>query len=86
METGQEIPQSWVGRTIEANIINPAEHDGFGTSSSLTGMYCTGTLEAVNSLGIVASFQYTADGEEKPPPPSTFYPWSSVLWLRPIEP
>jgi hypothetical protein len=46
-----------------------------------------GTLEGVNSMGMVASL-WDDDPEEDPeeePPVSKFYPWSTVLWVQSIE-
>ena len=75
-----QVPYSWVGRQVEASIIQ-------GTSNLLgpTGLAPykrVGTLEVVNNLGIVASLRYDSDYEREEEPVSMFYPWSSVIWLR----
>jgi hypothetical protein len=44
-----------------------------------------GTLEDVSKFGIIASLWYDPEDEEEEPPVSTFYPWSSLVWLRPVE-
>jgi hypothetical protein len=77
--------EAWIGRQVEANILNAAGHDQYGLPSSLTAEYRVGILEAVNQFGIMASFWYDPEDEEEEPPVSTFYPWSSVVWLRPEE-
>jgi hypothetical protein len=44
-----------------------------------------GTLEMVTDLGIFAALSDLDEYEEEEPAVTTFYPWSSVLWLRPLE-
>jgi hypothetical protein len=70
---------------VEATIINAAVYDEYGLPSSLTAHYRAGVLEDVSSHGTVASLWFDPDDEAEEPPVSTFYPWSSVVWLRPIE-
>ena len=82
---GDQPPEAWIGREVEAHILNAAGHDEDGFPTTLTAVYRIGILEDVNSLGIMASLWYDEDDEEEEPPDSTFYPWSSVLWLRPVE-
>ena len=76
-----QVPYSWEGQQVEASILGPV----YGQSTlSLTGWDLTGTLEMVTDLGIVA-FLSDPDDEEGTSPVRTFYPWSSVLWLRLAE-
>ena len=73
------MPENWVGEEIEANLVDA----NYGVRGRpLTALELVGTLEGVNSMGIVASFRYPDDAEE--PPVSTFYPWNAILWLRPL--
>ena len=78
--SAERIPESWVGQEIEAGLVD-ANLDVRGRP--LMALELVGTLEGVNSMGIVASFHYPDDEEE--PPVSTFYPWNVILWLRPPE-
>jgi hypothetical protein len=78
-------PEAWIGRQVEANILNAAGYDEYGFPSSLTAHYRVGILEGVNNLGIVATLWFDPDDEAEEPPVSTFYPWSSVVWLKPEE-
>jgi hypothetical protein len=73
-------PYSWVGLRVEVSILQESYGDGQWT---LTARDRTGTLEAVTFLGIVASLSDSEDDDE--PSASTFYPWSSVIWMRPSE-
>jgi hypothetical protein len=82
---GDRPPEAWIGRQVEANILNAAAHDQYGFPSSLTAAYRVGHLEDVSKFGMVASLWYDPEDEEEEPPVSTFYPWSSVVWLRPVE-
>jgi hypothetical protein len=82
---GERTPEAWIGREVEANILNAAGHDELGFPSSLTAEYRVGILEDVSSLGIIASLWYDPEDEAEEAPASTFYPWSSVVWLRPVE-
>jgi hypothetical protein len=82
---GDQPPEAWIGRQVEANILNAAGHDEHGFPTTLTAEYRVGILEGVNELGILASLWYDPDDEAEEPPVSTFYPWSSVVWLRPEE-
>ena len=76
-----QVPYSWVGRQVEAAIVEWG-HSHNGTTLPLHGENYTGTLELVNDLGIVDTLLDPEDGEETP---STFYPWSSVISLRPTD-
>jgi hypothetical protein len=82
-----EVPYRWAGRQVEAAIVVAAGYNEYGTPLPLTAAYRVGILEAVNDLGIVASLWYfePEDEVEEAPPVSTFYPWSSVVWLRLAE-
>jgi hypothetical protein len=82
---GERPPEAWIGREVEADILNAAGHDERGFPSSLTAEYRVGILEDVTDLGIVASLRYDPEDEAEEPPVSTFYPWSSVVWLRPVD-
>ncbi len=79
----QGIPDAWVGRRVEALIVQgwgmSDPRYGTPTSRSLTAWLETGTLEGVNDRGIVATFE-----DEDEPPVSAFYPWSAVLRLRAV--
>jgi hypothetical protein len=82
----EQIPESWVGQQIEAMIVRPNPRV---RGWPLTALEQVGTLEGVNSMGMVASlWDDPEDPEEEPeeePPDSKFYPWSTVLWLQSIE-
>ena len=81
-----EVPYRWAGRQVEAAIVVAAGYNEYGTPLPLTAAYRVGILEAVNDLGIVASLWYfEAEDEVEEAPVSTFYPWSSVVWLRLAE-
>ena len=82
---GDQAPRVWIGREVEANIINAAGYDEDGLPSSLTAHYRVGILEDVSDLGIVASLSFDAEDEAEEPPVSMFYPWSSVVWLKPVD-
>jgi len=83
--TGGRPPEAWVGREVEATIINAAVYDEYGLPASLTAHYRVGTLEDVGALGIVATLWFDPEDEAEEPPVSTFYPWSSVVWIRPMD-
>jgi hypothetical protein len=78
-------PEAWIGREVEAQILNAAGNDEDGFPSSLTAQYRVGILEDVSQLGITASLWYDPDDEDEEAPESAFYPWSSVVWLKPVE-
>ncbi len=82
MEEGR-VPYAWEGRRVEALIVSPwgmvDSRIGTPTTRSLTGWAEEGMLEKVTDLGIVASFE-----QEDEPTVSAFYPWNSVLRLRPL--
>jgi hypothetical protein len=82
---GDLLPEAWIGREVEASILNASGYDSDGFPSSLTAAYRFGILEDVSQLGIMASLWFDPDDEDEEPPDSTFYPWSSVLWIRPVE-
>ena len=82
---GDQAPRAWIGREVEANILNAAGHDEYGFPSSLTAHYRVGMLEDVSDLGIVASLSFDSEDEAEEPPVSMFYPWSSVVWLKPVD-
>ncbi len=82
---GDQAPRAWIGREVETNIINAAGYDEDGLPSSLTAHYRVGILEDVSDLGIVASLSFDAEDEAEEPPVSMFYPWSSVVWLKPVD-
>ncbi len=39
----------------------------------------------MSDLGIVASLSFDSEDEAEEPPVSMFYPWSSVVWLKPVD-
>ena len=82
-----EVPYSWAGRQVRAAIVEESGYSDYGAPLPLTAVYRVGTLEAVNDLGIVGTLRYfePEDEVEEAPPVSTFYPWSSVVWLRLAE-
>ncbi len=82
---GDRAPQAWIGREVEANILNAAGYDEDGLPSSPTAHYRVGILEDVSDLGIVASLSFDSEDEAEEPPVSMFYPWSSVVWLKPVD-
>ncbi len=77
----ERIPDSWVGRRVEAVVVRPVNPDQPAYSTSLTALTYEGLLEEVNDRGIVASLSSEAEMLAA----STFYPWSAVLSLRLIE-
>jgi hypothetical protein len=82
---GDRGPEAWIGREVEASILNATGYDEDGFPSSLTAQYRVGILEDVSQLGIMASLWFDHEDEDEEPPDSTFYPWSSVVWIRPVE-
>jgi hypothetical protein len=78
---GERIPDSWVGRQVEAVVVRPVNPDQPAYSTSLTALTYEGLLEEVNDRGIVASLSSEAELLAA----STFYPWSAVLSLRLTE-
>ena len=81
-----QVPYSWEGQQVEVSILEAGGYNQVGAPLPLEAPYRTGTLEVVNELGIVASLRYPpgypVEDEE---PVSTFYPWSSVLSIRPTD-
>jgi hypothetical protein len=78
-----QVPYSWVGRQIEAGIVE-WRHTEMGVPMPLHGGTYTGTLELVNALGIMATLH--PQGEEAAYEAlSKFYPWSSVISLHPAK-
>ena len=77
----QGIPDSWVGRRVEAVVVRPVNPDQPAYSTSLTALTYEGLLEEVNDRGIVASLSSEAEMLAA----STFYPWGAVLSLRRTE-
>ncbi len=82
---GDQPPEAWIRRVVEASIINAAVYDEYGLPSCLTAHYRVGILEHASNLGVVDSLWYDPEDEKEEPPISTFYPWSSVVWIRPEE-
>ena len=77
----QRLPDTWVGRRVEAVVIRPVNPDQPKFSTSLTALTFEGLLEGVNDWGILASFS----SEVEVLAPSTFFPWGAVLSLRLAE-
>ena len=77
----ERIPDSWIGRRVEAVVIRPVNPDQPAYSTSLTALTYEGVLEEVNDRGIVASLSSEAEILAA----STFYPWGAVLSLRLTE-
>jgi hypothetical protein len=77
----QRIPDSWVGRRVEAVVVRPVNPDQPAYSTSLTALTYEGLLQEVNDRGIVASL--TSEAEMLAA--STFYPWGALLSLRLTE-
>jgi hypothetical protein len=73
------IPDSWVGRRVEA--VRPVNPDQPAYSTSLTALTYEGLVEEVDDRGIVASLSSGAEMLAA----STFYPWGAVLSLRLIK-
>jgi hypothetical protein len=73
------IPDSWVGRRVEA--VRPVNSDQLAYSTSLTALTYEVLLEEVDDRGIVASLSSGA----KMLAASTFYPWDAALSLRLAE-
>jgi hypothetical protein len=74
----KRIPDSWVGRRVEAVVVRPVNPDQPAYSTSLTALTYEGLLEQINDRGIVASLSSEAEMLAA----STFYPWGAVLSLR----
>jgi hypothetical protein len=74
----ERIPDSWVGRRVEAVVVRPVNPDQPAYSTSLTALTYEGLLEQINDRGIVASLSSEAEMLAA----STFYPWGAVLSLR----
>ena len=75
-----QIPDSWVGKQVEAEIVRPLYRAG---AMGLGAWPLIGKLEVMHDLGIVASFSDPDDEEDVPV--RAFYPWSSVLRMRLLE-
>lgn len=83
-----EVPGSWVGEEVEVGLVVPAGWDEDTTVlRPLSGEYKTGVLEAADERGIVGAFHGTHDAVLglKEPSRATFYPWSAVLSIHPLE-
>jgi hypothetical protein len=70
------IPQEWVGKRVEVDLVRPG--------AALTGATHRGTLNAVTDLGIAASLSPDparpgAEGEQEAR--ERFYPWGAVLCI-----
>ena len=70
------IPQEWVGKRVEVDLVRP--------EAALTGATYRGTLNAVTDLGIAASLSPDAarpgaEGEQEAR--ERFYPWSAVMCI-----
>jgi hypothetical protein len=74
----KRIPDSWVGRRVEAVVVRPVNPDQPAYSTSLTALTYEGLLEQINDRGIVASLSSEAEMLAA----STFFPWGAVLSLR----
>jgi hypothetical protein len=74
----ERIPDSWVGRRVEAVVVRPVNPDQPAYSTSLTALTYEGLLEEVNDRGVVASLSSEAEVLAA----NTFYPWSAILSLR----
>jgi hypothetical protein len=77
----QRIPDSWVGRRVEAVVVRPVNPEQPAYSTSLTALSYAGLLEEVNDRGIVASLS----SETEMLAPGTFFPWGAVLSMRLTE-
>jgi hypothetical protein len=77
----ERVPDSWVGRRVEAVVVRPVNPDQPKFSASLTALTFEGVLEGVNDRGILASFS----SEVEVLSANTFFPWSAVLSLRLAE-
>jgi hypothetical protein len=75
------VPDSWIGRRVEAVVVRPVNPDQPAYSTSLTALTYEGVLEEVNDRGIVASLSSEAEVLAA----HTFYPWAAVLSLRLAE-
>jgi hypothetical protein len=75
------VPDSWVGRRVEAVVVRPVNPDQPGYSTSLTALTYAGLLQDTSERGIVASLA----SESEVLAADTFYPWSAVLSLRLAE-
>jgi hypothetical protein len=81
-----QVPYSWVGRQVEASIVDWGYSQQIGGPLPLHGVAYAGTLELVNALGIMATLRpLELEDEEGYEPISEFYPWSSVLSLHPVD-
>ena len=75
------IPDSWIGRRVEAVVVRPINPDQPGFSTSLTALTYKGLLEEVNDRGVVASLSSEAEVLAA----RTFYPWGAILSMRLTE-
>jgi hypothetical protein len=80
-EGEERVPDSWVGRQVEAVVVRPVNPDQPGYSTSLTALTYKGLLEEANDRGILASFS----SEIEVLAAHTFYPWAAVLSIRLID-
>jgi hypothetical protein len=69
-EGEQMIPQQWVGKRVEVDLVRPGP--------TLAGATYRGTLNAVTDLGIAASLSPDALPETEGLR-ERFYPWNAVL-------
>ena len=52
-----QVPYSWVGRQVEAMIVQVLYHGRIETPEPLTAWTLTGTLDQVNDLDTVATLR-----------------------------
>ncbi len=92
------VPYSWEGRWVVASIVESLGYTADSPPPPLQGVEREGLLEEVSDLGILASLvvqdeEDEEEGEveegeveeEEEVPVSAFYPWSTVLSLRPLD-
>ena len=67
------IPQQWVGKQVEVDLVRPG--------ATLAGVTHRGTLNAVTDLGIAASLSPDARPGAEQEARERFYPWGAVLCI-----
>lgn len=75
---GEQIPQSWIGSTVEAVVMHGwlDEEDG---KRGVTAWKHTMKLYQVNDLGLVATSKGSKETEPR------FFPWTAILSMKIVE-
>lgn len=75
-------PQAWEGQRVEVGLVVPGGFDqNTYARRPLGGMVAEGVLTSVTDNGIFGAFvEDTSERGEQ-----TFYPWSAVLYIKPLR-